>query len=42
MSTPLFSSESLEGIQKALEIFQEYCNLWKLSVSSSKTKVKGR
>ena len=32
-------SESLEGMQKALDIFQEYCNLWKLSVNSSKTKV---
>ena len=37
--TPLFFSESLEGLQKALDIFQEYCNLWKLSVNSSKTKV---
>ena len=37
--TPLFFSESLEGMQKALDIFQEYCNLWKLSVNSSKTKV---
>jgi len=32
-------SESLECMQKALDIFQEYCNLWKLSVNSSKTKV---
>ena len=37
--TPLFFSESLEGLQKALDIFQEYCKLWKLSVNSSKTKV---
>ena len=37
--TPLFFSESLECMQKALDIFQEYCNLWKLSVNSSKTKV---
>jgi hypothetical protein len=26
-------SESLECMQKALDIFQEYCNLWKLSVN---------
>jgi hypothetical protein len=26
-------------MQKALDIFQEYWNLWKLSVNSSKTKV---
>ena len=26
-------------MQKALDIFQEYCTLWKLSVNSSKTKV---
>ena len=30
-------SESLESMQKALDIFQEYFNLWKLSVNSSKT-----
>ena len=29
LMTPLFFSESLEGMQKALNIFQEYCNLWK-------------
>ena len=32
-------SESLEGMQKNLDTFQEYCNLWKLSVNSSNTKV---
>ena len=32
-------SESLECMQKCLDIFQEYCNLWKLLVNSSKTKV---
>jgi hypothetical protein len=25
LMTPLFFSESLEGMQKALDIFQEYC-----------------
>ena len=32
-------SESLEGMQKAFDNFQEYCNWWKLpvSVNSSKT-----
>jgi hypothetical protein len=39
LMTPLFFSESLECMQKALDIFQEYCNLWKLSVNSSTTKV---
>lgn len=32
-------SESEEGMQKALDIFQEFCTKWKLSVNVSKTKV---
>jgi hypothetical protein len=39
MDDTVIFSESLECMQKALDIFQEYCNLWKLSVNSSKTKV---
>lgn len=32
-------SESAEGLQKALDIFSEYCNIWKLKVNTKKTKV---
>ncbi len=32
-------SESKEGMQKALDVFQNYCDKWKLSVNLTKTKV---
>ena len=32
-------AESHEELQQALEVFQEYCNLWKLKVNVSKTKI---
>ena len=32
-------SESKEGMQSALNIFQSYCDKWKLTVNINKTKV---
>ena len=32
-------SESKEGMQRSLNIFQSYCDKWKLEVNASKTKV---
>ena len=32
-------AESKEGLQKALDIFESYCNTWKLQVNVNKTKV---
>jgi hypothetical protein len=37
--TVIFYESLIEGMQKALDTLQEYCNLRKLSVNSSKTKV---
>ena len=35
----LIFSESTEGMQSALNIFQSYCDKWKLTVKVNKTKV---
>ena len=32
-------SETKEGMQQSLDIFQLYCDLWKLDVNINKTKV---
>ena len=32
-------SESAEGLQQALSVFEKYCNLWKLTVNTTKTKI---
>jgi len=32
-------SESKDGLQKALDIFESYCEIWKLQVNVNKTKV---
>ena len=32
-------SESAEDLQAGLQIYEEYCNIWKLEVNTSKTKV---
>ena len=32
-------SETKEGLQNALNIFQSYCEIWKLQVNTNKTKV---
>ena len=32
-------SETKEGMQKSLDIFQSYCELWKLQINVNKTKV---
>jgi hypothetical protein len=34
----VFFSESAEGLQEAISAFQEYCNIWKLTVNANKTK----
>jgi hypothetical protein len=34
-------SETKEGMQQSLNIFQLYCDLWKLDVNINKTKVMG-
>ena len=36
--TILFS-ENAEGLQKALNCLEDYCNIWKLQVNTSKTKI---
>jgi hypothetical protein len=33
----VFFSESAEGLQEAISAFQEYCNIWKLTVNANKT-----
>ena len=35
----LLFSETYDGMQKVLNVFNEYCKLWKLEVNQSKTKV---
>lgn len=35
----LLFSETLEGMQNLLTVFDEYCKLWKLEVNTEKTKV---
>jgi hypothetical protein len=32
-------SESAEGLQEAPSAFEEYCNIWKLTVNTNKTKI---
>jgi hypothetical protein len=32
-------SENKDGLQKALDIFESYCEIWKLQVNVNKTKV---
>jgi hypothetical protein len=32
-------SETKEGMQQALDIFESYCEIWKLQVNVAKTKV---
>ena len=32
-------SESVEDLQAGLQTYEEYCNIWKLEVNTSKTKV---
>ena len=32
-------SESKDGLQNALDIFESYCEIWKLQVNVNKTKV---
>ena len=32
-------AESAEDLQAALNIFEEYCSEWKLSINASKTKI---
>ena len=32
-------SETAEDLQNALNIYEQYCNIWKLTVNTSKTKV---
>ena len=32
-------SENKDGLQKALDIFESYCEIWKLKVNVNKTKV---
>ena len=39
MQMTLIFSESKEGMQSALNIFQSYCDKWKLTVKVNKTKV---
>ena len=31
-------SESAEGLQEAISAFEEYCDIWKLTVNTNKTK----
>ena len=32
-------SETADGLQQSLLVFKEYCNLWKLTVDTNKTKI---
>jgi hypothetical protein len=32
-------SESAESLQEAISAFEEYCNIWKLTVNTNKTKI---
>jgi hypothetical protein len=32
-------SESAESLQEAISAFEEYCNIWKLTVNTKKTKI---
>jgi hypothetical protein len=32
-------SESAEGLQEALSAFEKYCNIWKLTVNTNKSKI---
>ena len=32
-------SETSDGLQRALSVFEEYCNMWKLTVNTNKTKI---
>ena len=32
-------ADDTEGLQEALSAFEEYCNIWKLTVNTNKTKI---